>query len=1005
MTGMVNRWILALPLALAAGCVHTTSPAPEGAGSASVDSVRPASPRPTASSDDEEASEGAAPSAGLGTMRVLAFADTNRVRITVEVPGGRSGARVRGRIIDAATGAGMWAGDLGRTADSSGIAVAGGTVEGIHPKLWSPSSPNLYYLAVQVDRGPADTVRFGFRRFEAKDGRFYLNGQPIFLRGNAINPPERMIPDSVHESRRFAEDYIRGLKASGVNIIRLTRHSQTWFDVADELGMMFFQGHYGTPQGGTSNSPPDRPLGESLRWYRDTVLGPLVNHPSVAIYVLSNEQAADEISYMRRGAAEVNAFLTAVHDSLSRWDDSRPYIGNAGYGFGRAGEVCDIHRYWGWYYNSFLSFYELRNPRICWRTDTPQPITLTENTGNYTGPDGRYNLASGTKQPDSQLNWTGHAPDSEQSARSMEYQAFVAKQAIEITRRLRERNPYLSGLMPFSILFRNWYGIGGYADMAPKPIVAQYAVSYQPILLSWEMWTPQVYAGATLRPIAHVVNDAEDGRDLSNLAVHWSLVDANGAIRASGMERVQDVAFYAAKSNPMSIPVPANLATGQYTLRGALTSGADTVSRNEVPVWVASREWTGRVGQTERSVAVMDDARNRTSGALQRLGVQARAIASADALDPARDLLVIGAGAWTPAMNAQAARIKAFVNAGGRVIVLEQDPAAFDASWLPVPVRLQTQPLDHPDNYPEGRPYRNGMSANPERPDHPALAGIDRDRLFLWSDPTGWDESRSGFPGVYPVTQGFVVTDRARMGQVSVLANYDHGLEGIALAELFEGRGAVIVSGFGVIDRVGVDPVADRLLANLVSYGARRTAAPAHPLIDSRIVWGDYASERGVLTGIYSGLLLNTVPVVPEGVKARYPYQVDERGFHFAGARGGWNTHPSVQYVGKGRRPFGPYGFTLGGSVQLPRGAAPAGEGTFWLRLPAGRTEMLTTVWNPGDAAYELEIVIDGASARHTVPAGQTVQLRTPVRATVGDAHGITFRGDRRLVVMETDFR
>ena len=60
--------------------------------------------------------------------------------------------------------------------------------------------------------------------------------------------------------------------------------------------------------------------------------------------------------------------LQRAYDELSAWDDTRLYIGNAGYGFGRAGEICDLHRYWGWYYNSFLSFYEMRDPRICWRT-------------------------------------------------------------------------------------------------------------------------------------------------------------------------------------------------------------------------------------------------------------------------------------------------------------------------------------------------------------------------------------------------------------------------------------------------------------------------------------------------------------------------------------------------------------------------------------------------------------------------------------------------------------
>ena len=69
--------------------------------------------------------------------------------------------------------------------------------------------------------------------------------------------------------------------------------------------------------------------------------------------------------------------------------------------------------------------------------------------------------------------------------------------------------------------------------------------------------------------------------------------------------------------------------------------------------------------------------------------------------------------------------------------------------------------------FPGGRPFRNGMSVNPEHPDHPALAGIDRDRLFLWDDFTSWNETKPGFPQVYPVTRGFVLADPATFGKAT----------------------------------------------------------------------------------------------------------------------------------------------------------------------------------------------------------------------------------------------
>jgi beta-galactosidase len=907
---------------------------------------------------------------------------------------------------------------VGTLAASGSDARAVGRVTGVRPKLWSPQAPNLYRVVVQAGRAGADTLRVGFRSIRAANGQILLNGRPLFLRGNAINPPGRNIPDSLDENPRFARAYLRYMKGLGLNIIRLTTPSQPWFDAADEEGMLIFQGHYGTPRGGTSTSPP-KDVAAALRWYRDSVVAPQANHPSVVIYTLSNEQAAPEIGYLSRGHAEVARFLQTVYDTLKQWDDTRLYIGNAGYGFGRAGEVCDLHRYWGWYYNSYLSFYTLRDPKICWRSDAVQPITLTENTGNYTGPDGRYNLVSDTKQPDSQLNWTGHAPDEEQPARALAYQAWMGGQAIEITRRLRERNPYLAGLSPFTIVFSKWHGITRFEDMAPKPVAEQYRRSFQPVLLSWESWTPHAYAGTTITPVAHVVNDADDGQAVRGAVLHWSLVDsARGARHAAGTLALPDVPYYGAASRRVSVAIPAGLSTGTYTLAGAVVRGGrDTISRNETRVFIAERTFARPRELLTRVILLYDSPAGRTAAALRALGVPFTPV-SADRLksleSPPHQMLIIGSGAWDSTLTREAAALRRFAQFNGRVLILDQRAGQFDASWLPGGLRVQTAALDHPHVFPGGRPFAQGMAINPERPEHPVFDGLTRDRLFLLSDYTGWDESKPGFPAVYPVAHGLDLTKPDEMDSVAVLANYDHGLQGVALAELSYGAGRVLVSAFDVVERVGRDPVADRLLLNMVGYmhGPRAGAdhGHAHRLIDSKIVWGDYASERGVVTGIHSGLLVHTVPRVPAELAARNPIRVDEQGFVFAGGAGGWNTRPAIQYFARGRRPFGPYTYTTGGSVQLPKDHGPEGVGRVWMRVPFARTTMITTVENLHDQPLEIEIGLNGATRRHRVDARSTARIETllPSRDPASTWHkslALTFRGDRRLVLLETDFK
>ena len=938
-----------------------------------------------------------------GNAEVQAFAEMDRVR--VDVHGVTPTGPVEARITSEADGSTLWSGtlDAGNAVETPG-APDSWRVDGLSPDLWEPTSPHLYRLALDVptaDGVQRTDVRFGFRSFAERDGRLYLNGRPYFLRGLAINPPGRTLPDSLEENRRFAESYVRYLLGQNINIIRLSQTSQTWLDVCDELGMMVFQGNYGTPDGATPRSAPDKTPDEIAAWYRDDVLGPLASHPSVVIYVLANEQASVDIPYLNTNADQIEAYLTRAYRDLQTWDSTRPYIGNAGYGLGRSGDLNDIHRYWGWYYNSVLSFYTLRDPDTYRRVDRIQPITLSENTGNYTGVDGRFNLVSDTKQPDSQLNWTGHAPDAEQAERALAYQAFVAGSAIEITRRARAVNPYLAGLMPFTIPFFEWYEITRFEDMGPKPVFDQMGTSYQPVLLSWELWTPQVYAGSTIRPVAHVVNDAEDGRDLSDARLDYEVVGPDGATVLAGRQTVGRVPYYAAQSQRLAVALPAGLPTGDYTLRGTVSDGGEVVSRNETPLFVAEPSFAGRAGGLGRTIRLYDPA-GTTADALRRLAVPFEASPLVAGLDPAADLLVIGADAADEALGAQTDALRSFVAAGGRVLVLRQS-GAFDTSWLPARVERLTEPLDHSEVFPEGRPYRDAMAVNPERTGHPVFDGLDRDRVFLWSDPTGWDQTAPGFPAVYPVTHGFMLTDSKDLEHAAILADYGHGLQGVALAELFDGDGSVLLSGFDMVSRVGLDPAADRLLTNAIRYQASAEPHHAHPLLEAPIVWGDYESEGGLVTGVTSGLIVHTVPIVPEGLAERYPIRVDDEGYVYAGGEGGWNSKPAVQYVARGRRPFGPYTFTIGGSQQLADDAGPEGEGSFWGRLPAGRTRMVTTIENTTAQALGLTVVVNGEPHPTTIPAGSTHSVETPLDGA-GGTIGVTYRGDRRLVLLDTRF-
>ncbi len=431
--------------------------------------------------------------------KLLALTTTNSVRIEVAPRAGEDFAGVEfGAVIThAGNGRLLWEGPLGQVARraSKGASFTK-TVPSLKPELWRPDSPVLYSLRVTAAKAGktlgAKAVRIGFRSFEIRDGQFHLNGRPVFLRGIAINPPGRTIPPEVGESRPFAEAYVRCLKSQNVNIFRLTTdESQVWFDVCDELGMMMYAGRYGSPpeaDAGKRVAPKD--FAPCIAGYRK-LFESYASHPCIVMYLLANELPVSG----ERGKA-FSDLLTRAHAALKEWDPTRPYIGNAGYGEGREGDVCDVHRYWGWYYNSFLTYYNLRDrlyPKPLFGDPVKnQPLTFTECVGSFTGWQGEFNLIR-SKQLAPQLGWIGHAANRREDA--LAYQSFMVKQATESFRRMRPLNPRLAGIMPFTILFHNWSGITSFDQMKPKPAMEQLGLSYQPVLLSWELWSPQVVCG------------------------------------------------------------------------------------------------------------------------------------------------------------------------------------------------------------------------------------------------------------------------------------------------------------------------------------------------------------------------------------------------------------------------------------------------------------------------------------------------------------------------------
>lgn len=208
--------------------------------------------------------------------------------------------------------AAIWQKDMSLPAGSGDVSVV--VTPAVAPDAWDLQHPMLYTVNCSTTTlhndvlqrpppsPPAPTlslsVRFGFRSFAVDAGRFMLNGRPIFIRGNSINPPGRDLP-SVSGTKQFALDYMRYLKKHAhVNAMRIgdgvSSSTAPWYSAADEVGMLIYAGPYSNVAcPGCRAKPADSPVPagsveKAVADYENVIRG-VAPHPSHVILILSNE--------------------------------------------------------------------------------------------------------------------------------------------------------------------------------------------------------------------------------------------------------------------------------------------------------------------------------------------------------------------------------------------------------------------------------------------------------------------------------------------------------------------------------------------------------------------------------------------------------------------------------------------------------------------------------------------------------------------------------------------
>ena len=177
-------------------------------------------------------------------------------------------------------------------------------------RLWFPATPHLHEVELfeQDTRHPspvtrhrgsgAAAARFGIRTIEARSGRLFLNGEPLYLKGANRHEAHPTFGAATPEALMLAD--IQNLKSLGANFVRGAHYPQAdrFLDLCDEHGLLVWEESLGWGNGTSWNdrsqtefANPDF-LADNLAQAR-LMVEKSFNHPSVVLFGFLNEFASD----------------------------------------------------------------------------------------------------------------------------------------------------------------------------------------------------------------------------------------------------------------------------------------------------------------------------------------------------------------------------------------------------------------------------------------------------------------------------------------------------------------------------------------------------------------------------------------------------------------------------------------------------------------------------------------------------------------------------------------
>ena len=671
-----------------------------------------------------------------------------------------------------------------------------------NPHLWFPQDPYLYYIHTVLYDGTTSAVvdwkktRFGFKEFYIVNGtQFWLNGKRAYLRGDAHH-----YHDEYQQTRAYFEAMFTALKSWGVNYFRAHTlpYDPVMLNVADSMGMMILD------ESAIYGSDGDNDCTADCRPHLQRFMERDRNHPSVILWSVSNE-----ISW-KTTQLGVGNFLTQ-YDSLANAVD--PTRVSYTEGDNPAGNVVQSQHYFdfshcgpdnavppissttkvhvmGEYCNYMIPCFGDSGTGACGYETKCQDYGTGYWTHGEMARDQTKALQTQT-QYGGYLSWSMHwfanrcQPFFNNTTHTMTWPDLTAPGA-----KPQQINPYMWTI--------NWAD----PDLPlydPLPWFYLYSCYYRDVRCSDLMSDSKsnnrnFYSGSTFTKTFDLAYE--------------SFADANH-VKCEIVRKSDGTVLY---SNDLTSSPWNNLVAGTRLTNQSVSWAAPAVS-DQTPVLINRSFYNGTQlsytcslegnifpkftsahlpGLTGRKVALLD-AVGTTKAVLDNIGVSYTMVTDLAAVTyPSYDVLIIGDRNSTAGLNAN------FALNGGRVLCLQQ------TSKPSLPINL---PALISGTQSDVQFLLNGAK-------HAIFNGLNQNDLSYWANN---------------VTTANNVYDRPSAPEnIRVLLAANNDGTGAPILEVPAGLGTYLLSQMEIISQYAVEPVAGKLLVNMLNYlGGYSAAAKA----------------------------------------------------------------------------------------------------------------------------------------------------------------------------------